>query len=87
MEAMYGAVQCLVVLGDFDDAEQQLEFLAEVSVSTGKSASLPYLMAQQCWRKQRNGLRCRDLLDESMGIQTKVRAQSLFSKFYSFNIW
>nr|PNR30269.1 hypothetical protein PHYPA_026585 [Physcomitrium patens] len=86
MEAMYGAVQCLVVLGDFDDAEQQLEFLAEVSVSTGKSASLPYLMAQQCWRKQRNGLRCRDLLDESMGIQTKrMRHQHDFTFYADLN--
>lgn len=72
MEAMYGAIQCLVVLGDLDEAEQQLEFLAEVSVSTGKSASLPYLMAQLCWRKHRHGARCRELLDESMEIQVKV---------------
>lgn len=69
---MYGAIQCLVVLGDLDEAEQQLEFLAEVSVSTGKSASLPYLMAQLCWRKHRHGARCRELLDESMEIQVKV---------------
>lgn len=76
MEAMYGAIQCLVVLGDLDEAEQQLEFLAEVSVSTGKSASLPYLMAQLCWRKHRQDARCRDLLDESLEIQKKVGVKS-----------
>jgi tetratricopeptide repeat protein 21B len=87
MEAMYGAIQCLVVLGDLDEAEQQLEFLAEVSISTGRSASLPYLMAQLCWKKHRHGARCCDLLDESMEIQTKVclRSHRKFSQpmFYA----
>ncbi|KAG0601340.1 hypothetical protein M758_11G102800 [Ceratodon purpureus] len=86
MEAMYGAIQCLVVLGDLDEAEQQLEFLAEVSVSTGKSASLPYLMAQLCWRKHRHGARCRDLLDESIEIQTKrMRPQHDFTFYAELN--
>ena len=72
MDAMYGSIQCLLVNGDLDEAEQQLEFIAEVSVSTGKSASLSYLMAQLCWREHGEHSRCRDLLDESLQIQSNV---------------
>ena len=72
MDAMYGSIQCLLVNGDVDEAEQQLEFIAEVSVTTGKSASLSYLMAQLCWRKHGDHSRCRDLLDESLQIQSNV---------------
>jgi hypothetical protein len=31
MEAMYGIIQCLLILGEVKEAEQQLEFLVEVS--------------------------------------------------------
>ncbi|KAG6540818.1 hypothetical protein Mapa_017795 [Marchantia paleacea] len=73
MEPMYGSVQCLLVLGEIEEAEQQLEFLVEISVSLGKSASLCYVMAQLVWKKEKDYSRCRDLLAETIALQSKVK--------------
>lgn len=73
MEPMYGSVQCLLVLGEVEEAEQQLELLVEISVSMGKSASLCYVMAQLVWKKEKDYSRCRDLLAETIALQSKVK--------------
>ncbi len=76
MEAMYGIIQCLLILGEVKEAEQQLEFLVEVSVSMGKSGRLSYLLAQLTWWKQQEHHHCRDLLDESYDVQMGVCTKS-----------
>ncbi|BBN03618.1 hypothetical protein MPTK1_2g24910 [Marchantia polymorpha subsp. ruderalis] len=83
MEPMYGSVQCLLVLGEVEEAEQQLELLVEISVSMGKSASLCYVMAQLVWKKEKDYSRCRDLLAETIALQSKVTTKRKDYRFYT----
>jgi tetratricopeptide repeat protein 21B len=43
--ALNGTILCQLLEGKLDDAEQQLNFLAEIQASIGKTATLSYLRA------------------------------------------
>ncbi|KAL3683406.1 hypothetical protein R1sor_001428 [Riccia sorocarpa] len=83
VEPIYGSVQCLLLLDEIEEAGQQLEFLAEISVSMGKSASLCWLKAQMVWIMEQDYCRCRDLLLETVAIQSKIMAKRKDYEFYS----
>ncbi|KAL3696933.1 hypothetical protein R1sor_011009 [Riccia sorocarpa] len=83
MEPIYGSVQCLLLLDEIEEAGQQLEFLAEISVSMGKSASLCWLKAQMVWIMEQDYCRCRDLLLETVAIQSKIMTKRKDYEFYT----
>jgi len=43
VESLYGMIQCKLNQNIIDDAESQLEFVAELQASTERSAGLSYL--------------------------------------------
>eukprot|EP01046_Picozoa_sp_COSAG06_P067863 COSAG06_NODE_17781_length_921_cov_2.000000_2_plen_188_part_01 len=51
MEAHYGIIKCQILEGNLEDAEQQLEFLNEISMSVGSNAALTHLSAMIKWSK------------------------------------
>lgn len=54
MTPLYGMIYCRIKQDLLDDAEQQLEFLNEISDSMGKTADLTFLEAIIEWRKKGN---------------------------------
>ncbi|KAL2643441.1 hypothetical protein R1flu_011028 [Riccia fluitans] len=83
VEPLYGSIQCLLLLDEIDEAGQQLEFLAEISVSMGKSASLCWLMAQMVWIKEQDYCQCRDLLVETVALESKIMSKRRDYEFYA----
>ena len=43
LDVLYGTIQCQIYLGEFRDAQDQLELLQELSTHTHKSAKLEFL--------------------------------------------
>mmetsp|Transcript_24765 Transcript_24765/g.74536 ORF Transcript_24765/g.74536 Transcript_24765/m.74536 type:complete len:973 (+) Transcript_24765:189-3107(+) len=52
--ALYGTIYIHIMLGELDDAEQQLDFLEAISESIEQSSQLPYLKALLAWRHRRD---------------------------------
>jgi len=52
VQALIGVINCQLMMGKVDEAEQQLEFLNEIQASMGKSAELLFLSALLAWRKR-----------------------------------
>lgn len=51
---VYGILGCQIGNGDYDDAEQQLDFLAALGDSMGSTALLPFYTAKLRWRSRRD---------------------------------
>ncbi|KAJ8385445.1 hypothetical protein AAFF_G00188970 [Aldrovandia affinis] len=66
VSALTGIIRCQLTEGHVADAEQQLEFLAEIQQSIGKSGELLYLRALLAVRKRRPQVEVKGLLNEAV---------------------
>ncbi|KAB0381053.1 hypothetical protein FD755_008837, partial [Muntiacus reevesi] len=64
VSALIGFIQCQLIEGQLQDADQQLEFLSEVQQSIGKSAELTYLHAVLAMKKNKRQEEVINLLDD-----------------------
>uniref|UniRef100_A0A4W2GQJ0 Tetratricopeptide repeat protein 21B n=1 Tax=Bos indicus x Bos taurus TaxID=30522 RepID=A0A4W2GQJ0_BOBOX len=62
--ALVGFIQCQLIEGQLQDADQHLEFLSEVQQSFGKSAELTYLHAVLAMRKNKRQEEVINLLND-----------------------
>eukprot|EP00756_Hemistasia_phaeocysticola_P023049 Hpha_TRINITY_DN15868_c2_g7::TRINITY_DN15868_c2_g7_i1::g.192122::m.192122/K19673/TTC21B, IFT139; tetratricopeptide repeat protein 21B len=86
IQALNGNIRCDLMLGKLDDAEQQLNFLNEIQVSTGRTADLCYLFALLQWRKHRDQEGSIRSLKEAVEIhsrdcQGRLPSYEFFEKF------
>jgi len=84
--ALNGNIRCDLMLGKLDDAEQQLNFLNEIQVSTGRTADLCYLFALLQWRKHRDQEGSIKRLKEAVDIHSRdcegrVPSYEFFDRF------
>ncbi|XP_015214562.1 tetratricopeptide repeat protein 21B isoform X1 [Lepisosteus oculatus] len=66
VSALTGIIQCQLIEGHLEDAEQQLEFLAEIQQSIGKSGELSYLRAVLAAKKYKSQEEVINLLNDAM---------------------
>ncbi|KAJ7571603.1 hypothetical protein O6H91_01G168500 [Diphasiastrum complanatum] len=86
MDSMHGLTQCLLFMGTVKEAEEQLEFLFQISVSFRRSARLTYLFAQWEWRKSKSHERCYALLAETMDLHKKtIRSKYDYAYYAELN--
>jgi tetratricopeptide repeat protein 21B len=71
MEAHYGIIKCQILEGNLEDAEQQLEFLNEISMSVGSNAALTHLSAMIKWSKDGNKAKSVALLQETVAVHVE----------------
>ena len=71
MEAHYGIIKCQILEGNLEDAEQQLEFLNEISMSVGSNAALTHLSSMIKWAKDKNKSRSVSLLQETVELHVE----------------
>ncbi|KAM9669880.1 tetratricopeptide repeat protein 21B isoform 2-T2 [Dama dama] len=64
VSALIGFIQCQLIEGQLQDADQHLEFLSEVQQSIGKSAELTYLHAVLAMKKNKRQEEVINLLDD-----------------------
>ena len=73
-------IHCRIKQENVDDAQHQLEFLAEVSESQGKTAEHYFLEALVEWRKKGNKTEAIKLLDNCLNLhiaQTKTATSNI----------
>jgi len=85
--ALYGMIKCQILEGALDDAEQQLEFLNEIQVSTGKTVDLAFLTALLAWRKYKDLDNQARNLDEAVKLHMEALQNMplLYDYFTQFN--
>nr|DBA19793.1 TPA: hypothetical protein GDO54_015570 [Pyxicephalus adspersus] len=64
VSALTGIIQCQIIEGQLQDADQQLEFLMEIQQSIGKSGELSYLRALLAMKKQKKEEEVINLLND-----------------------
>ncbi|XP_028334413.1 tetratricopeptide repeat protein 21B isoform X7 [Physeter macrocephalus] len=64
VSALIGFIQCQLIEGQLQDADQQLEFLSEIQQSIGKSAELTYLHAVLAMKKNKRQEEVINLLND-----------------------
>ena len=77
-------IHCRIKQENVDDAQHQLEFLAEVSESQGKTAEHYFLEALVEWRKKGNKTEAIKLLDNCLNLhiaQTKTATSNIDNMF------
>uniref|UniRef100_A0A672KY66 Tetratricopeptide repeat protein 21B-like n=1 Tax=Sinocyclocheilus grahami TaxID=75366 RepID=A0A672KY66_SINGR len=67
-----GIIRCQLMEGHIEDAEQQLEFLAEIQQSIGKSGELLYLRALLAVKKRRPPDEATNLLNDTVDTHFSV---------------
>jgi hypothetical protein len=65
---LYGMIHCRIKQEMVDDAQHQLEFLAEIGESQGKSAEHCFLEALVEWRKKGNKTEAIKFLDNCLNL-------------------
>ncbi|XP_006201152.2 tetratricopeptide repeat protein 21B [Vicugna pacos] len=64
VSALIGLIQCQLIEGQLQEADQQLEFLSEIQQSIGKSAELTYLHAVLAMKKNKRQEEVINLLND-----------------------
>jgi len=83
--ALYGTIYIHIMLGELDDAEQQLDFLAAISESIEQSSQLPYLKALLAWRHRQDAAEHVRFLQQAEQIHLKsLDMQSTLDIFTRF---
>eukprot|EP00730_Choanoeca_flexa_P019334 TRINITY_DN9437_c0_g2_i5.p1 TRINITY_DN9437_c0_g2~~TRINITY_DN9437_c0_g2_i5.p1 ORF type:complete len:1329 (+),score=492.54 TRINITY_DN9437_c0_g2_i5:125-4111(+) len=72
--ALTGLILCQILVGQLDDAEQQLDFLQEVQTSIGKTAELVYLRALMASKRMKPTHAIIELVDEAVQLHQAVMA-------------
>lgn len=82
-----GLIKCKILQGNLKEAQQELEFLAEISASIGSNADLTYLHALLAWFKDGSELRCMEHLNNAMLEHAKMidEAPLGFQYFIQYN--
>jgi len=73
-------IQCKIKQDQLEDAEQQLEFLMEISENNQKTADHAYLESIICWRHKKNREQAIKLLDQALNLhitQTKTSQSNI----------
>lgn len=68
VEALQGTTYCQIMQGDLEAAEQQLEFMAVIQQSVGRTAALAFLDAMLAWRRHKNSAKQVTFLDEALTL-------------------
>ena len=72
MEAHYGIIKCQILEGNLEDAEQQLEFLNEISMSVGSNPALTHLSAMIKWSKDGDKRQSVALLQQTVELHMET---------------
>uniref|UniRef100_A0A671SK95 Tetratricopeptide repeat protein 21B-like n=1 Tax=Sinocyclocheilus anshuiensis TaxID=1608454 RepID=A0A671SK95_9TELE len=72
ISALIGIIRCQLMEGHIEDAEQQLEFLAEIQQSIGKSGELLYLRALLAVKKRRPPDEATNLLNDTVDTHFSI---------------
>eukprot|EP00045_Choanoeca_perplexa_P015875 m.206398 g.206398 ORF g.206398 m.206398 type:complete len:1328 (+) comp17103_c0_seq1:37-4020(+) len=81
--ALTGLILCQILVGQLDDAEQQLDFLQEVQTSIGKTAELVYLRALMASKRMQSTPAIVELLDEAVELHlASVTTPSVPAEFF-----
>eukprot|EP00003_Mantamonas_plastica_P021293 TRINITY_DN3441_c0_g2_i6.p1 TRINITY_DN3441_c0_g2~~TRINITY_DN3441_c0_g2_i6.p1 ORF type:complete len:1340 (-),score=495.80 TRINITY_DN3441_c0_g2_i6:48-3578(-) len=84
MRALHGIIHCQILMGNLDDAKQQLEFLSDIDI-TGKAAVASYLNAILLKRsKSGSAKRCLHFLGEALQLHVKGLKTMPRDHFYYF---
>lgn len=66
--ALHGLIYCQIMLGQLEDAAQQMEFLSVIQESIGASAGFVFLQALLSWHKDKNRNKQVELLQKAVQI-------------------
>ncbi len=69
--ALHGSIKCKILVGNYDDAEQELDFLTQIQDHLA-NADLYFLGALLQWRKKHNEPKSVDLLNKA--VETHLKA-------------
>ena len=86
MEAIHGMIYCYIMQNQLEDAEGQLEFLAVIQDTVGKTAAVTFLSALLAWRKDKDLRRSMKLLDETMQLHIKALKEGRIRDTYSYYV-
>mmetsp|Transcript_16607 Transcript_16607/g.28282 ORF Transcript_16607/g.28282 Transcript_16607/m.28282 type:complete len:281 (+) Transcript_16607:552-1394(+) len=80
---LYGMIYCKIKQDQLEDAEQQLEFLMEISDNNQKTSDHAFLEAIICWRQKQNKQQAIKLLDQALNLHiTQSKASQSNIDFY-----
>ena len=82
-----GLIKCKIMQGNLREAQQELEFLAEISASIGSNADLTYLHALLAWLKDGNEAKCMEYLNAAMMEHATALSEAAlgFGYFVQYN--
>eukprot|EP00742_Colponemidia_sp_Colp-10_P005614 GILJ01006001.1.p1 GENE.GILJ01006001.1~~GILJ01006001.1.p1 ORF type:complete len:1335 (+),score=250.67 GILJ01006001.1:335-4006(+) len=82
--ALYGVIYCIIHQDKLEEAEEQLEFLREISVSLGRSSEMTFLGALLAWRRRKERDQSVKLLDEALSLH--IAATKTVAPGYEFYV-
>jgi tetratricopeptide repeat protein 21B len=72
LQALHGSIKCKILQGNYKEAEQELEFLAEIQASIGSNAELTFLHALLAWQKENDGAKSVEFLNQAVTEHLKA---------------
>ena len=87
ISSLSGLIKCKILQGNYKDAQQELDFLAEISASIGSNADLTFLHALLAWFKDANESKCMEYLNLAMTEHAKALEEIPlgFAYFITYN--
>ncbi|KAE8595622.1 hypothetical protein XENTR_v10015818 [Xenopus tropicalis] len=83
LEALTGVIQCQILQGQLEEAEQQLDFLREIQESIGGSKELCYIQALLAWRRGKEEETIGELLQKAVEMHyAAVRGLPLSVEYF-----
>ena len=82
--ALYGTIYCQVIIGEFEDAEQQLDFLIDISDSITHSSQVPFLKALLAWRHRGDANEHLRLLQQTESIHFESISSHSASNIFEY---
>jgi len=76
IDAVKGYIRCLIMVGNFKEAEEHLEFLIELQSSLKKSAEIHYYYSLLVWLKYHNMSKRINFLDDAVDIILEISKHS-----------
>jgi len=72
IQAVKGFIRCLIMVGNYNEAEEHLEFLIELQSSLKKSAEIHYYYSLLVWLKYHNMAKRINFLNEAVDILLEI---------------